>query len=166
MPFLDENHLICVGSRLQHSDISFREQHPWVLPTYHRILGTSSVLTWKSDAFWGQRLSSANLGKIGVLRGRQLVKWVVSWCHISQKLKVKPVQQVTAPLARGKVTECPPFEVTGVDFTGPLYVRSSGQPKAIFRPNPAILRNTAGLSVRFVRQWECHIINITGPSVS
>lgn len=36
-PFLDENCLVCVGGRLQHSDLSFREQHPWILPSNHRL---------------------------------------------------------------------------------------------------------------------------------
>ncbi|KAL0150932.1 hypothetical protein M9458_053851 [Cirrhinus mrigala] len=35
-PFVDENGLICVGGRLQQSEFSFREQHPWVLPTKSR----------------------------------------------------------------------------------------------------------------------------------
>ncbi len=35
-PFSDENSLICLGGRLQHFDLGFREQHPWVLPTKHK----------------------------------------------------------------------------------------------------------------------------------
>lgn len=35
-PFLDENALMSVGGRLQHSDFSFREKHPLVLPKDHR----------------------------------------------------------------------------------------------------------------------------------
>lgn len=45
---------------------------------------------------------------------------------------MKPAQQVTAPLPRDRVRESPPFEVTGVDFAGPLYVKSSGQPKKAY----------------------------------
>lgn len=60
-----------------------------------------------------------------VLKGRQLVMWVVSRCYICIRLKVKPAKQVTAPLPRDRVREFPPFEVTGVDFAGPLYVKSS-----------------------------------------
>lgn len=36
-PFLDEKGLVCVGGRLQQSDFSFSEQHPWILPSSHRL---------------------------------------------------------------------------------------------------------------------------------
>ena len=34
-PFLDEDELLSVGGRLQHSDLSYREKHPWILPNKH-----------------------------------------------------------------------------------------------------------------------------------
>ena len=34
-PFLDEHGLICVGGRLHQSDLSFTEQHPWLLAGPH-----------------------------------------------------------------------------------------------------------------------------------
>lgn len=67
-----------------------------------------------------------------VLKWRKLVKWVITRCHICKRLKAKPAQQVKAPLPGDRVTESPPFEVTGVNFTGPLYVKSSGQPKKAY----------------------------------
>lgn len=44
---------------------------------------------------------------------------------------MKSAQQVTPPLPRDRVIEPPPFEVTGVDFAGPIHVKSkSGQSMA------------------------------------
>lgn len=97
-PFLDKNGLISVGGRLQHSDFSFREQHPYVLPANHRYSellvqhchervmhsGVRDTLVQMRERYW-------------VLKGRQLVKRVVSHCYICRRLKVKPAQQVTAP---------------------------------------------------------------------
>lgn len=60
-----------------------------------------------------------------VLKGRQLVKWVVLHCHICKILKVKPKQQMAARLPRGRAMDSPLFEVVGVDFAGPLIVKSS-----------------------------------------
>lgn len=36
-PFLDEDELLSVGGRLHHSDLSYREKHPWILPCDHRF---------------------------------------------------------------------------------------------------------------------------------
>jgi len=35
-PFLDEDELLRVGGRLQHSDLSYSEKHPRILPNNHR----------------------------------------------------------------------------------------------------------------------------------
>ena len=130
-PFLDENSLVSVGGRLQHSDLSFREQHPWVLPTKHRYSELLAQYCHERVMHSGVRDTLVQMReKYWVLRGRQLVKKTVSHCYICRRLKVKSAQQVTAPLPRDRVTESPPFEVTGVDFAGPLYVKSSGQSKA------------------------------------
>uniref|UniRef100_A0A1A8CSF3 Integrase zinc-binding domain-containing protein n=1 Tax=Nothobranchius kadleci TaxID=1051664 RepID=A0A1A8CSF3_NOTKA len=118
-PFLDEEGLICVGGRLQNSDLSFREQHPWVLPSSHkysellvrscheRVMhsGVRDTLIQVREQYW-------------ILRGRQFVKRIVSGCFICRKLKVKAAQQITAPLPQDRVTESAAFEVTGVDYAG------------------------------------------------
>lgn len=67
-----------------------------------------------------------------ILRGRQLVKRIVSGCYICKKLKVKAAQQITAPLPRDRETESSPFEVTGADFAGPFYVKTKGQPVKVY----------------------------------
>lgn len=54
------------------------------------------------------------------------MKSVLSRCHVCRRFKAKPVQQVTAPLPHDRIAESPPFEVSGVDFAGPLYVKVSG----------------------------------------
>ncbi|XP_062419395.1 uncharacterized protein LOC134132166 [Pungitius pungitius] len=128
-PFLDENGLLSVGGRLQHSDFSFREQHPWVLPTNHKYSELLVHSCHEKVMHSGVRDTLIQLREhYWILRGRQLVKRIVSSCYICRKLKVKAAKQITAPLPRDRVTESPPFEVTGVDFAGPLYVRSKGQP--------------------------------------
>lgn len=70
--------------------------------------------------------------KYWILQGRQMVKQIVAHCHICKRLKVKPAQQVTAHLPRDRITESLPFEVMGIDFTGPLYVKSNGETKKAY----------------------------------
>ncbi len=109
------------------------QQHPWVLPTNHR---TSELLI----QYCHERVMNSGVRdtlvqvreRYWVLKGRQLVKWMISHCHICKRLKVKPAQQVTAPLPRDRIPESLPFEVTGVGFAGPLYVWLNGQSKKAY----------------------------------
>lgn len=129
-PFLDEHELLSVGGRLQQSDFTFREQHPWILPNKHRFSelliqdchervmhsGVRDTLVQARERYW-------------IIRARQLVKGIVTRCPVCKRFKAKAGQQITAPLPKAGISESPPFEVTGVDFAGPLYVKEDGSVK-------------------------------------
>lgn len=124
-PFLDEHGLICLGGRLQHSDMSFSERHPYILPSDHRLSemwirqchdqvmhsGTRDTLMQLRDKYW-------------IPRARQITKKIIAACTTCKRFRVKAMQQTTAPLPRDRVEESPPFETVGVDFAGPLYVKT------------------------------------------
>ena len=60
---------------------------------------------------------------VWILRGRQVVKKVLGACVVCNRVQRQPYEQPTAPLPRDRCTATRPFEVTGVDFAGPLYLR-------------------------------------------
>ena len=53
-----------------------------------------------------------------------MVKGIIAACTTCKRFRVKAMQQITAPLPRDQITESPPFEIVGVDFAGPLYVKT------------------------------------------
>ncbi|GBM58857.1 hypothetical protein AVEN_87150-1 [Araneus ventricosus] len=125
-PMMTEDGLLCLGGRLQKSDFNFHEKHPLILPTKSRLsqlliirehqrlhhAGVSETLTQIRENFW-------------ILCGRQTVKSCLNKCLICKKFKVRPGNQIMAPLPANRIQASYPFENVGIDFAGPIYTRNT-----------------------------------------
>ena len=127
-PYYDEEDgLVKMGGRIQYSDLKEREKHPIILPYDSYIVmllvedvhikqlhsGINHTLIALRDRFW-------------VLRGRSLVRRIVKSCLVCRKYSPVRMKVPMAPLPADRIKRAYPFEVCGVDFTGPIYV-SSGE---------------------------------------
>ncbi|GFU65570.1 integrase_H2C2 domain-containing protein [Trichonephila clavipes] len=65
--------------------------------------------------------------KFWIIRAKRLVKQVLSECVICKRYKAKHVEVPFAPLPRDRVTLTKVFEVTGVDYASPLYLKSKAK---------------------------------------
>ena len=64
--------------------------------------------------------------KYWIARGRQVVKREIHMCNVCRKLEGKPYASPDhAPLPDFHVSEEYPFSHTGVDFAGPIFVKTS-----------------------------------------
>ena len=80
---------------------------------YHN--GTKETLTEVRSEFW-------------IIKGRSLVKKLIHKCRICRRHEGPHYQvQPPPPLPEYRVSRQSPFESTGVDFAGPLYVRYPGK---------------------------------------
>ena len=127
--FLDDQGALRCGGRIHNAPTSELTKFPYLLPTKHpytrlvicdihqRLLhaGTNSTVTALRQAYW---VSSA----------RQAVRSLLRKCVVCQKVVGKPYKAPDPPpLIKARIQETDPFDVTGVDFTGALYVRGKGR---------------------------------------
>ncbi|GFW90490.1 integrase catalytic domain-containing protein [Trichonephila clavipes] len=126
VPYLDENNLLRLTGRLLEADLCFGEKHPVILPRrckftellvireHERIghCGVSATLTQLRKKYW-------------IPKGRQLVKTMIRICLVCKKYSAKPADQLSGQLPRDRITQSPPFQVVGIDFTGAVLVKGN-----------------------------------------
>lgn len=124
---IDDEGILRVAGRLQFSQGSYDEQHPIVLPRQHHLSGLLIRPCHLQVLHGGVRDTLVQLReKYWVVRARQQVKKMVKECVTCQRFNARPATEETAPLPRDRVERALPFEVTGIDFAGPLLVNDRG----------------------------------------
>jgi hypothetical protein len=124
--FLDHDGFLRCGGRVHNPPLSELAKFPYLLPKGCRL--TELIV---QDAHCKQLHSGIN-ATVTALRQtywitaiRQYVKKLLRRCVTCRKVIGTPFKAPDpAPLPRIRVEEKPPFAVTGVDFGGPLYVRT------------------------------------------
>ena len=158
-PYLDEETgLIKMQGRIQHSALSEEEKHPVILPhkspivrllideihRTHMHSGINQTLVTLRDKYW-------------VTHARSIVKSIVKSClvcrmHMPQRLTVP-----FAPLPADRVTEAKPFEVIGIDFTGPVYIAETKQTIKRTKKRPVQLVKTKTTSKAYIALTTCAV---------
>ena len=110
-----------IKGRLEFSNLDYDTKHPVIIPkgqcakllirSQHKFLkhaGVDTVSSSLRNNFW-------NLGM------RRLAKTVVKECLSCRWHDSKPCSQPVAPLPKERVRSASPFNVTGLDYAGPLF---------------------------------------------
>ena len=88
--------------------------HLIVMACHERIMhgGVKDTLTELRSKYW-------------IVKGRSFVKKLLQRCVVCRRIHGNPFPSPRSPSLPGfRVQESPPFSYTGVDFAGPLYVKS------------------------------------------
>ena len=123
--FTDENGLVRLKGRMENADVAYETRFPILLRDGHFLTllirqcheevmhgGTEATLNKLRNRFW-------------VVRGRQVVKRIVSRCITCRRHQAKPALPPPSPaLPVYRVAADFSFQFTGTDFAGPLYVKT------------------------------------------
>ena len=123
--FVDEKGLLWCGGWIHNAPLSELARFPYLPPSNHHLTtlivnnmhvvlshaGVGATLTALRQSFW-------------IPSGRQCVKKLLRRCTVCRRHGGRPyTAPETTPLPKVRVQDVPPFTITGVDFTGALYVK-------------------------------------------
>ena len=132
--FLDKDKLLRCGGRIHNAPVNDLTKFPFLLPPKHPFTdmiirnvheklhhgGVGNTVTALRQVYW--------IPTIG-----QRVRKQLRLCVICNKLSGKPYRAPDPPpLPKICVEESKPFAITGVDFTGALYVKAMGGEKKVY----------------------------------
>ena len=125
--FLDENGLLRCRGRLGNASLTEGAKFPILLPKTDRLTYLIIDQSHKQILHSGtsQTLSQVRV-KYWILQGRATVKTVLRNCITCRKHEGGPYQTPVMPsLPKTRVTEACPFSRTGLDYMGPIYVKTN-----------------------------------------
>ena len=125
--FVDEDGMWRCGGRMSNSTLPPSARNPILLDQNHHLTTFLVLDAHKCVLHNGTRETLTELRSLyWVVRGRQIVKKLIHSCVTCRRHEGTPCQGVPSPpLPAFRVSKSRPFQTTGVNFAGPLYVRTS-----------------------------------------
>ena len=125
--FMDASGVWRCGGRMSKSCLSLAAQTPILLDKDHHLTKLIVMDAHRRVIHNGVKETLSELrSTYWLVRGRQFVRKLIHRCVICQKLEGKPCRgNPPPPLQEYRVQQSRPFQTTGVDFAGPLHVRTS-----------------------------------------
>lgn len=126
-PFIDENDIIRVGGRLENSSKSFDKKHQMIIPKHF-------VTKLIVSSYHIEHLHVGQQGLLNVLRQqfwpisvKPIIKEVIKKCVVCFRVNPTTTEQLMGNLPMNRVQQFSPFINTGVDYCGPVYLRSNNK---------------------------------------
>ncbi|XP_065089199.1 uncharacterized protein LOC135710528 [Ochlerotatus camptorhynchus] len=123
-PFLDEEGFLRVGGRLQNSKLPYDAKHQLLLPRNHRV--TEMLIRQYHE----ERLHEGPSGLLAAIRqkywlvnARSAIRKVTRSCVKCFRTKPRGIQPLMGNLPEERVNVAAAFELTGVDYAGPVIVK-------------------------------------------
>jgi len=124
--FIDNEGIIRCKGRVENSTLSFGAKCPVLLPK-HGLYTEMVVQKAHSDILHSgvsQTLSKVR-NNYWITHGRSVIKCVLKKCNVCRKCEGGPYKMPNMPpLPKSRVSESKPFTVTGLDYLGPVYIKT------------------------------------------
>ncbi|XP_053686410.1 uncharacterized protein LOC128735951 [Sabethes cyaneus] len=121
-PKISVEGIIRVGGRLGNAAVSVDPKFPILLSSKHPLAILLVKYYHHTLLHAGPQLMLATIGqKFWIIGGRNLVRRIYHQCHTCFRSKPVLVQQSIADLPTSRVT---PFAICGMDYCGPVYIKS------------------------------------------
>lgn len=145
-PFVDENGLLRVGGRLKNADtIDVFQKHPVLLPPDSQFTRLVFLNEHEVTLHGGPQVMLARIRlRYWPLNGRNIARKIMRQCVKCFKYKPIVVQPIMGDLPKSRVEPARAFSRCGVDFAGPVYVRSS-------------LRRKSPTDKAYICLWVCFV---------
>ncbi|XP_024882104.1 uncharacterized protein LOC112461185, partial [Temnothorax curvispinosus] len=125
-PLLDNKGMLRVGGRLRHATLSFDEKHPIILPSQSALTKLIIEACHRRALHGGAQLTLGIVRqRYWIPRGRNLTKQCIRRCITCVRWRAALAEQKIADLPRPRVTPARPFQYTGVDYAGPILLRTA-----------------------------------------
>ena len=124
--FTDEYGVIRSKGRLSNADLHYTAKYPALLPHEHYFTKLVVESCHERVNHCGVKDTLAELRtQFWVVRGRQFARSTLSRCILCKRLEGKPYHEpVIADLLAFRVQDGSAFSTVGVDYCGPLFIKS------------------------------------------
>ncbi|XP_062713817.1 uncharacterized protein LOC115255489 [Aedes albopictus] len=125
-PFLDSSGIIRVGGRLKLSTESYTTKHQILLPGFHKFTRLLLMSYHRKLIHGGVSLTLGTVrNEYWPTNGRRAVRSVIRTCYRCTRANPRPLQQPVGQLPLTRVTPSRPFASTGIDYCGPVFVKTA-----------------------------------------
>nr|CAH7760091.1 unnamed protein product [Callosobruchus chinensis] len=124
-PFIDDAGVIRVGGRIQRSEYQFSFKHPAILAGKHHLSILLCQYEHKRLLHAGPQQTLYSLRqRYWITGGRNLARQTIRSCIKCFRCKPVGTSPIMGMLPKARVTPAPPFHTVGVDYAGPVMIKT------------------------------------------
>ncbi|XP_071581043.1 uncharacterized protein [Temnothorax nylanderi] len=125
-PLRDERGILRVGGRLRHARLNPDAKHPVILPSESHFTRLVIEAHHRRTLHGGVQMTLGSIRQeCWIPRGRSLVKRCIHRCITCLRWRAASPQPLMGDLPPPRVTPARPFLNTGIDYAGPVWLRTS-----------------------------------------